>query len=84
MLMPVQGGIGPWHFMVMESLFLYGIDHKDGQIFALIAHSSTSLIYLFFGLVAYALFPLLNRKPHKAYIGSSHGRPKGEKSDFSI
>ncbi len=84
MLMPVQGGIGPWHFMVMESLFLYGISYKDGQIFALIAHSSTSLIYLFFGLVAYALFPLLNRKPHKAYIGHAHGQTKENKSDFSI
>jgi len=85
MLMPVQGGIGPWHFMVMESLFLYGISQTDGQIFALIAHSSTSLIYLFFGLVAYAVFPLMNRKPHKAYIGHAHPkREKSDKTDFSI
>lgn len=62
MLAPVQGGIGPWHFMVIESLFLFGISKDDGAIFALIAHSSTNLIYLFWGLLAMMLFPLLNRR----------------------
>jgi glycosyltransferase 2 family protein len=65
MLAPVQGGIGPWHFMVIESLFLFGINKSDGMIFALIAHSSTSLIYLVWGLLALALFPLLNPKNKK-------------------
>jgi uncharacterized protein (TIRG00374 family) len=64
MLMPVQGGIGPWHFMVMESLFLYGIDKTDGKIFALIAHSATNLIYLVLGLIAMFLFTALNKKVH--------------------
>ena len=60
MLAPVNGGIGAWHFMVIESLFLYGIDKTDGKIFALIAHSSTNLIYLVLGSVALILFPILN------------------------
>ena len=47
MLAPVQGGIGPWHFMVYETLFIYGIDKADGKVFALIAHASTNLIYIF-------------------------------------
>jgi uncharacterized protein (TIRG00374 family) len=81
MLMPVQGGIGPWHFMVIESLFLYGINKTDGQIFALIAHTSTSLIYLLLGLVAFILFPMLNRKPHKAFIGHSSENAGWEKSE---
>jgi hypothetical protein len=62
MLMPVQGGIGPWHAMVIESLFLYGIDRVNGGIFAIIAHSTTSLIYLVLGGIALLLFPLLNHK----------------------
>ena len=62
MLAPVQGGIGPWHFMVIESLFLYGIDKTDGKIFALIAHSSTNLIYLLLGLIALLLLPIVNSK----------------------
>jgi uncharacterized protein (TIRG00374 family) len=64
MLAPVNAGIGAWHFMVIESLFLFGIDKTDGKIFALIAHSSTNLIYLVLGSVALILFPILNSK-HK-------------------
>jgi hypothetical protein len=68
MLAPVQGGIGPWHFMVIESLFLYGIDKSDGKIFALIAHSSTNLIYLILGLIALLLLAMVNPKSkHKVH-----------------
>lgn len=71
MLMPVQGGIGPWHFMVMESLFLYGISKTDGQIFALIAHTSTSLIYLLFGGIAFLIFPLVNIKSKETAVSTT-------------
>ena len=60
MLAPVQGGIGPWHFMVYETLFIYGIDKADGKIFALIAHATTNLIYLVLGLLALLIIPLVN------------------------
>jgi uncharacterized protein (TIRG00374 family) len=62
MLAPVQGGIGPWHFMVYETLFLYGIDKADGKVFALIAHATTNLIYLFFGLIALLIIPMINKR----------------------
>jgi hypothetical protein len=62
MLAPVQGGIGPWHFMVYETLFIYGIDKADGKVFALIAHTSTNLIYLILGLAAFIILPLINNK----------------------
>ncbi len=62
MLAPIQGGIGPWHFMVFETLVLYGIDKTDGKIFALIAHTSTNLVYLVVGLAAFLIIPLVNRK----------------------
>ena len=64
MLAPVQGGIGPWHFMVYETLFIYGIDKADGKVFALIAHATTNLVYLFFGLIALLIIPIIN-KPRK-------------------
>jgi uncharacterized protein (TIRG00374 family) len=62
MLAPVQGGIGPWHFMVYETLFIYGIDKADGKVFALIAHASTNLIYIFLGLAALLIIPLVNNR----------------------
>ena len=52
MLAPVQGGIGPWHFMVVETLMLYGIPKKQGLIFAAIAHTSTNLVYILWGGIA--------------------------------
>jgi len=61
MLAPVQGGIGPWHFMVYETLYIYGIDKADGKIFAFIAHGTTNLIYLVFGLLAIMAIPLVNK-----------------------
>jgi Flp pilus assembly protein TadB len=48
--------------MVIKSLFLYGISLESGKIFALVAHTSTNLIYLIFGLAAFLLLPVLNRK----------------------
>ncbi|MDP4209331.1 MAG: lysylphosphatidylglycerol synthase transmembrane domain-containing protein [Bacteroidota bacterium] len=67
MLAPVQGGIGPWHYMVMEALFLFGIDKGSGKFFALIAHSSTSLVYLILGSLAGLLMYLINRT-HKQHV----------------
>jgi len=65
MLAPVQGGIGPWHFMVYETLFIYGIPKADGKVFALIAHASTNLIYLVLGLLALLIIPIINLRRTK-------------------
>jgi uncharacterized protein (TIRG00374 family) len=62
MLAPVQGGIGAWHFMVIETLVIYGVAQPEGKIFALIAHASTNLIYLVFGTIALILIPLVNSR----------------------
>ena len=51
MLAPVQGGIGPWHFMVFETLALYGVPVADGKIFALISHSTTNGFCLIVGAI---------------------------------
>jgi uncharacterized protein (TIRG00374 family) len=58
MLAPIQGGIGPWHFMVVETLILYGIQREHGLIFALVAHTTTNLIYILFGGVALLILVL--------------------------
>ncbi len=61
MLAPVQAGIGAWHFMVIKSLDLYGISEQNGLIFALVAHTSTNLVYLVFGLAAFIILPVINK-----------------------
>jgi hypothetical protein len=59
-LLPIQAGIGAWHFIVINCLFFYGIDKESGMIFALVAHTFTNLIYLIFGPIAMAFLPVLN------------------------
>lgn len=59
-LLPIQAGIGAWHFLVVQCLFLFGLDQEYGIIFALIAHTFTNLIYLVFGALGFVLLPLTN------------------------
>jgi glycosyltransferase 2 family protein len=61
-LLPIQAGIGAWHFLVIQSLLFFGIDQESGKIFALISHTFTNLIYLVLGSVGFMLLPLVNRK----------------------
>ncbi len=62
MVAPVQGGIGAWHFMVIEGLSLYGIDKADGKIFALLAHGSTTIMLIVMGLLALLVLPFVNER----------------------
>lgn len=62
MLAPVQGGIGAWHFMVLETLAIYGLDKTDGKIFALISHTSMNLLLLVIGALSFIILPIVNKK----------------------
>jgi uncharacterized protein (TIRG00374 family) len=53
MILPISGGIGIWHLAVSYTLVLYGISLEDSEIFALIAHTTTNMIYIILGLIAY-------------------------------
>jgi glycosyltransferase 2 family protein len=59
-LLPIQAGIGVWHFLVIQSLFLFGLDKVSGGMFALIAHTFTNLVYLVFGTLGFLIIPLTN------------------------
>jgi len=61
MLMPVQGGIGAWHFMVLETLAIYGLDKVDGKIFALISHTSMNLLIIVLGSFCFVTLPFLTK-----------------------
>ncbi len=57
MVAPSPGGIGTWHFMVIETLFIYGINKDAGKIFAFAAHETQILMLITFGILSYlALF----------------------------
>lgn len=62
MVAPVQGGIGAWHFMVIEGLALYGVDRADGKVFALLAHGSTTIMLIVLGLIGLLVLPFVNER----------------------
>jgi uncharacterized protein (TIRG00374 family) len=55
MIAPVQGGIGAFHWMVSEGLTIYGIERSEGLAFALLLHSSQTLIILITGSISLIL-----------------------------
>jgi uncharacterized protein (TIRG00374 family) len=62
MLAPVQGGIGPWHAMVIATLAIYGVTEEPAYAFALLVHGAQNLLVVFLGLISLVLFPLVNTK----------------------
>lgn len=60
MVAPVQGGIGVFHWMVGQSLVLYGLAFKDGLAYATIIHSSQVLLILILGSLS--LFFIITKK----------------------
>jgi len=62
MVAPVQGGIGAWHFMVIQALIVYGVSKPNGVVFAFLAHSSMTGMLILMGLVALLILPFVNRR----------------------
>ncbi len=62
MVAPVQGGMGPWHFMVIGALQIYGILENDAAAFALIVWSTINAMIVLMGLISLVVLPLINRQ----------------------
>jgi glycosyltransferase 2 family protein len=62
MVAPVQGGIGAWHFMAIESLALYGVATENAVIFAFVAHASMTVMIILLGIISLLILPFINRR----------------------
>lgn len=52
-VVPVQGGIGAYHFIVSLALAkVYGIDQSSGVVFATISHESQALVMIICGVIS--------------------------------
>lgn len=60
-VVPVQGGIGSWHFMVIATLVCFGVKETDAAAFALIVHTAQTVWTGLVGLVTIIALPLTNR-----------------------
>lgn len=60
-LVPVQGGIGAWHFMTIISLGLFGVGEIEAGAFALIVHGAQMFSYMLGGIFAFVGLPFVNK-----------------------
>lgn len=61
-VVPVQGGIGAYHFVVTQTLIVYGLSYEEGLTFATFAHATQTIAVIISGVLFFFLLPLFNRK----------------------
>ena len=61
MVAPSPGGMGTWHFMVIQTLIIYGVKESDAYAFAITAHTSMTLLMIILGVLSIILLPVFNR-----------------------
>ena len=61
-IIPTPNGAGPWHFVVITLLGMYGVLEAQAASFALIVHTFQTVFVLLFGLTAWTLLQIINRK----------------------
>jgi hypothetical protein len=60
---PVQGGIGVWHFAVISTLICFGVSESDASAFALVVYTIQSVLWLVsVGIASILALPIINRK----------------------
>ena len=52
---PVQGGIGVFHIMVRSTLLLYGLTKETGMAYALVTHTSQTLLVVLLGGISFVI-----------------------------
>jgi uncharacterized protein (TIRG00374 family) len=58
---PVQGGIGVWHFTVIATLMCFNVSETDAAAFALVVHGVQSLWQILCGLFGIVALPVVNK-----------------------
>jgi uncharacterized membrane protein YbhN (UPF0104 family) len=50
-VVPTPNGAGPWHFVIITALTLYGVEKVDAGMFALVVHAVQTLLIVVTGVV---------------------------------
>ena len=66
MTAPVQGGIGTYHWLVMQGLVMFGIDTTDGLSYATLVHASQTLLVILVGTISFLMLSVFNKKSSHA------------------
>ncbi|MEG0949339.1 MAG: lysylphosphatidylglycerol synthase transmembrane domain-containing protein [Bacteroidales bacterium] len=60
-IVPVQGGTGPWHFMIISTMLLLGVGQTEASTFALVVHAIQQGFVILLGLYAMLAINVANR-----------------------
>jgi uncharacterized membrane protein YbhN (UPF0104 family) len=58
---PVQGGIGVWHFMVISTLVCFGVADTDAAAFAFVVYAIQTIWIVILGLAGIVALPIINK-----------------------
>lgn len=61
-LVPTPNGAGPWHWVVITMLFIYGVPIDDARPLALVLHTAQTAAYLLGGFVAWIVLHVVHRE----------------------
>lgn len=64
-VVPTPNGAGPWHFAIISIMMLYGVEQTDASVFALIVHSTQTLLVAVLGVYALVMLQIsktINKK----------------------
>lgn len=64
-VVPTPNGAGPWHFAIISIMLLYGVDSTDAEAFALIVHSTQTLLVAVLGIYALVMLQFDKRLNNK-------------------
>lgn len=59
---PVQGGVGTWHFMVISSLIILGVGYEEASAFAGTIFTVQSVWIILLGVIGILALPYVRRK----------------------
>ncbi|KAA6323551.1 hypothetical protein EZS27_027017 [termite gut metagenome] len=58
---PTPAGAGPWHFVIISMMSLYGVSVTNAGIFALVVHGIQTFLVVLLGIYGMILLPFTNK-----------------------
>lgn len=63
MAIPLPGGVGSYHSAIIFAFWAYGFTKADGQVFAVVSHTSQIVLYIVGGFASYLYLLFSDRNP---------------------
>ena len=61
-VVPTPNGAGPWHFVVITLMMMYGVSKDDAGIFALLVHGIQTFLLILLGIYGWIALKLENKE----------------------